>query len=401
MRIVVVNQFFWPDLAPTGQYLCDLSRHLTANGHEVTVICSGGSYAEPRADHADPPPVRIIRVPGTKFKRGAFSRLLSYSAFFLGALWYQLRVRRPDVVLTMTTPPLLSVSGAIVKILRGTRHFIWEMDLFPDVLVTVGALREKSLITRILGWIADATRRHSDGLIVLGPCMQARLIARGIPGDLIHVAENWADGHAILPGEERRSGPLSIFYSGNLGMAHDIDTIAGAIRHFRNDSRFEFTFAGGGVGRRQLEQLCAVEDIRNVRFPPLAEKAAMREHLAQADIGLVTERPECIGTVVPSKVYGLMAAGKPIFFIGPGQATPGLIIERFRCGWQTDPGNLARTVEILENLADNRQAVALYGRRARAAFEQNYDLPDGVARVAAVLGVGTPDTSPVWAAEPC
>jgi colanic acid biosynthesis glycosyl transferase WcaI len=401
MRILVINQFFWPDLAPTGQYLCDLTRYLAAQGHEVTVICSGGSYAHAKVSGSEPPPVKIIRVPGSDFKRRALSRLFSYSAFFAGALWHELRVPRQDIVLTMTTPPLLSVAGSIMKILRGTRHFIWEMDLFPDVLVTVGALPENGLVTRMLAWISDTARRYSDGIIVLGPCMRPRLIARGTPARLMHVAENWADGTAILPGPDRRSGPLHIFYSGNLGMAHDVDTIAGAISHFRNDPRFSFTFAGSGVGREQLEKFATAEGIRNVRFPAYADKDRMNEHLAQADIGLVTERTACVGTVVPSKVYGLMAAGRPILFIGPRQATPGLLFERFECGWQIAPGDLPALIALFEDLAVRRDEVWLYGRRARTAFDLHYDLPEGVARVAAALGVGTVPSAPVWAAEPC
>ena len=153
MRILIVNQFFWPDVAPTGQYLCDLVRHLSANGHEITVICSSGSYAQAEDNDEDPPPVKIIRVPGMAYKRGALARLFSYSTFFTGALWHELRVPRPDMVVTMTTPPLLAVVGTIMKALRGTRHYIWEMDVFPDLLVTLGALSERGLLTRILAWI--------------------------------------------------------------------------------------------------------------------------------------------------------------------------------------------------------------------------------------------------------
>jgi glycosyltransferase involved in cell wall biosynthesis len=166
-----------------------------------------------------------------------------------------------------------------------------------------------------------------------------------------------------------------------------VDTIAGAISHFRNDARFQFTFAGSGVGREQLEKQCAAEGIRNVGFPGYAEKGGMSAHLAQADIGLVTERPACVGTVVPSKVYGLMAAARPLLFIGPADATPGLIIGRFQCGWKIAPGDVPALIALLENLAMRRDAVASHGRRAREAFRQYYDLPDGVARVAAALGV--------------
>ncbi len=388
MRILIANQFFWPEVAATGQYLCDLAVHLSAEGHDVTVICSGGSYAEAGRDAGDPPPVRILRVPGLPYRRGALARFISYLTFFAGALWCEFRVPRPDLVVTMTTPPLLAVAGTIMKGIRGTRHYIWEMDVFPDALVTLGALTERGLAARLLGWIQDWSRRCSDGVIVLGPCMRARLLARGTPEHLVHVAENWADGNAISARpNNRRSGPLNVFYSGNLGLAHDTDTIEGAMRHFRNDPRFLFTFAGGGVGRERLERVCAAEGIGNARFLPYAGRCDMDEHLAQADIGLVTERPACIGTVVPSKVYGLMAAGRPLLFIGPQDATPAVLIRRFQCGWQIDPGDLSSLIALLESLSARREAAWTHGQRARAAFDRHYDVFHGVSRVMAALGL--------------
>jgi len=392
MRVVIVNQFFWPDIAPTGQYATDLSRHLSAEGHDVTVICSAGSYAQGKYSDEDPrPPVKVIRVPGFAYKRSILARLYSYATFFIGALWHQLRVPKPDLIINMTTPPLLGVTGAIVKMLRGTRLFLWEMDLFPDALVTLGALAPRGIFTQILAWIQDVTRRRSDGVIVLGECMRTRLLARGTPTSLIHVVENWADGTAITPGPNRRSSPLTLLYSGNLGLAHDVDTVTAVLRHFRNDSRFVFTFAGGGVGRAELQRICAAEAIENAHFIPYVDRGRMNEHLAQADIGLVTERPACIGTVVPSKTYSMMAAGRPILFIGPREATPGLVVQRFQCGWQVDPGDVGTLIALLEWSSASRETLWQYGQRARCAFEQHYDMRLGVAKVAAVLGLGTAD----------
>lgn len=385
MKILIVNQFFWPDVAATGQLLCDLVRHLGAD-HEITVICSGGSYAGTEAGEA-PPPVKIVRVFGLPYKRGGLARALSYSTFLLGALWYELRSPRQDVIITMTTPPLLAIGGRILKALRGTRHYIWEMDVFPDSFVSLGALSENGWTTWFLRWIEDSCRRRSDGVIAVGPCMRRRLVTRGIPRHLVHVAENWADSRTISPQPLPRSGPLNVLYSGNLGLSHDIDTIAAAIHHFRNDPRFVFTFAGGGVGRSELERICQAGNMENVRFLPYASRDRMGEHLGQADIGLVTERPACLGTVVPSKVYGLLAAGRPILFIGPRQATPSLLIRRFNCGWQVNAGDTESLIDLLESLSANRESVLLRGRRAHRAFELHYDLPHGVNRVAAALGL--------------
>jgi hypothetical protein len=113
----------------------------------------------------------------------------------------------------------------------------------------------------------------------------------------------------------------------------------------------------------------------------------MGDHLAQAHVGLVTERPACIGTVVPSKVYGLMAAGKPILFVGPRLATPALLIRRFGCGWHVEAGATEELTALLELLSADWDLVRLSGLRAREAFDRNYDLSIGVARVTAALGL--------------
>jgi hypothetical protein len=115
------------------------------------------------------------------------------------------------MLITMTTPPLLGAAGTIAKAIRGTRHFIWEMDVYPNLLVTLGALGERGLVTRILSGIENCARRRSDGIIAIGSCMRTRLLAGGTPAHLVHVAENWADGSAISPGPNRRSGPLKVF----------------------------------------------------------------------------------------------------------------------------------------------------------------------------------------------
>ena len=390
MRIAIINQFFWPDVAPTGQYLYDLACHLTAEGHDVTVICSGVTYSKAESGVARPP-VRIIRVPGLPFKRGPLARLCSYAAFFIGACWYELTIPHPDILVSMTTPPLLGIAGAITKRIRGVKHFLWEMDVFPDALVGSGALRSDSLLVRFLGWVQDRIRNASDGIIVLGPCMQARLLARKTPAHLIHIAENWADGSVIRPALNATSGPLNVFYSGNFGVAHDTETIAAAICHFRNDPRFIFTFSGGGAAKVKLQQLCSARQIDNVRFLSYVSTNQINAHLAQADIGLVTERSSFVGTVVPSKTYGLMAASRPILFIGPQEATPAGLINRFGCGWQVDPGDVVALTDLLELLAIKRELITEAGQKARAAFDRHYDLRHGVARVAAALGLDPVD----------
>jgi colanic acid biosynthesis glycosyl transferase WcaI len=382
MRYLLLNQFFAPDPAPTGQLLADLASELAAQGYSVTVICSRAAYtAQPPARSLQPcPGLSVVHTPSLPFSRSLPARLLSYLCFYLGALWQGMSLPCPDVVVTLTTPPLLSTIGAILKAVRRSRHYIWEMDVYPDIAVALGALPAGSPLTRAIGWVADCCRRHADGVIVLGPCMRDRLLAHGIRANL-HVAENWSDGSRIRPAPPPSSGPLTVLYSGNLGLAHDTATISAAMESLKDDSRFRFVFAGGGRRRPALERFCRSAGIKNTAFTGYAAAAGLSAHLAACHIGLVTQATASLGAVVPSKIYALMAAGRPILYIGPRQSTATGILERFHCGWQADPGDSGSVVQLLDMLVMHPEVVAQAGARARAAFEAYYDRRAALARI--------------------
>jgi len=394
MRILLLNQFFYPDSAATSQFLTDLARHLAAGGHPVRVICGRSSYADP--DSMPPPPVHIVRTPDLPFKRGLLARILSYASFFSGALFHGLLGPKPDLVLTLTTPPALSVIGALLKTARGARHFIWEMDVYPDIAVDLDVLHPRSWLTRSMGAALDASRRRADGIIALGECMRDRLISHGVPTDRIHITENWADSREVYPLPFPPPSPLRLFYSGNLGLAHDVETIRGAISQLRSDPQFHFAFAGAGAQRPALESFCRENAIANVSFQRYRPRQELVQSLGACHIGLVTQKLATLGSVVPSKTYGLMAAGRPILHIGPREATPALIIRRHQCGWQIDPGDTATLVALLQHLAVNQNLVRDAGARAHEAFLRNYDLPVGVASICATLGVPLNQRSSVF-----
>ena len=393
MRILLLNQFFYPDSAATSQLLTDLARNLASGGHSVRVICGRSSYAEP--DSQNPPAVDIIRIPDLPFGRGLLARTFSYASFLAGALCRGLLSPRPDLILTLTTPPALSAVGSLLKAAFHARHFIWEMDLYPDIAVDLDVLRPRSWLTRLTGAAFDLARQRADGVIALGECMRERLIRHGIPAARISVADNWADGAEIHPLSFPPPEPLRILYSGNLGLAHDSDTLRAAIHHLRSDRRFHFEFAGAGPLRKDLESFC--RENAHVSFTGYRPRHELAAALGNCHLGLVTQKPATLGSVVPSKTYGLMAAGRPILYIGPREATPARIIHRFRCGWQIDPGDPGAAVELLEHLAANTALIHEAGARGREAFLKHFDLPIGVARIGSLLGTSQPElfASPV------
>ena len=384
MRLLFINQFFWPDTAATGQLLTDVVRAVAPGNGSVRVLCGRPDYGA--VDESPAPDAITMQCGLARFSRGKLRRVVSYASFLAGAGWEAFRAPRPDVVVTLTTPPLLSLLGTALKRLRGSRHYIWEMDVYPDIAVALGALQRGSVAARAIGAAADWSRRRADGVVVLGEDMKACLVARGIPEYKTHVAENWADGREIVP-LPFPSGPLVIHYSGNLGLAHDIETIMGALVHFADDPRVRFVFAGGGPRRPRLESFCRDRSIPNVAFEPYSTRAALGQSLGSGHVGLVTQLPETCGSVVPSKTYGIMAAGRPVLYIGPREATPASIVAKHCCGWQIDPGNVQGLVALLERLSEDRAEIRELGARARQAFEEHYDLPIGVARIAAILGL--------------
>ncbi len=395
MKMLFINQFFWPDSSATSQQLTDLVTALALRGVEVSVLCGdSGGYAAAAGSEA---PLAIVhRVRARPFTRGRLGRVASYLSFYVSAFGKGLALPKADVVVSMTTPPLISLLGAAIKLLRGSRHFIWEQDLYPEIAVDLEYLKPGGLTHRITGMLADAVRRHADGIIVLGPCMRDRLIARGVSAAKIVIAEHWASSEAITP-MERPGDPreLVVLYSGNLGLAHDLKTIQGAILQLRNDGRFRFLFAGTGGKREELIEFCRAHEIGNVEMRPFVARDRLSEGLAAGDIGLVTQTDASCGAVVPSKVYGILAAGRPLLFIGPANATPALLIERHRCGWRVSCGDVQGTTEILRHLAAHPELVKEAGARARRALLEFYDLPQSVNHLADILGAAVlPPPSP-------
>jgi glycosyltransferase involved in cell wall biosynthesis len=271
------------------------------------------------------------------------------------------------------------------------------MDLYPDIAVDLNVMKPRSVVTRLVGTMADFSRKRADGIIALGDDMKARLVARGIPEHKILVAENWADGCEIVPAPFE-DGPLVVNYSGTFGLAHEERTITEAMRRLRNDSRFRFVFAGGGARRERLEEFCRTEGIGTVDFRPYARRSELGRSLAEGHVGLVTQIPETMGAVVPSKTYGIIAAGRPVLYIGPAGATPARIVEAHGCGWRVEPGDSAGLVRLLERREQDRGLVREAGARARRAFEKYYDKPIGVARILSILGISeTPRPTPTLA----
>ena len=401
-RVVVISQFFGQEQSAVGQFLADFANEALLAGHEIHVICGDMDYAgsdvaaRTSGSHQEPNPARIsegsgaqggirmTKVRTAKFSQNKLQRLVSYSVFFAGAAWKALTIPNPNVVVTLTAPPGLSWIGWLVRRIRRCRHVTWEMDLYPDIAIALGIP-----LTRWTAQVLDFPRRRADAVIVPGACMKARLLWHHIPEDRIVVVENWADGRSIIPLPLPSQPPLCILYSGNLGLAHDVATLRVVIERLAGRPEFLFAFAGGGLERDGLIDFCHERGITNVAFLNYVRKQDLGARLAECHVGLVTQKPATLGAVVPSKVYGLMAAGRPILYIGPAAATPAHLIRRFDCGWHFDCGDAEGVSALLVRILKNPDELSRKGQNGHRAFVEHYDKPAGASRVLQALRLET------------
>jgi glycosyltransferase involved in cell wall biosynthesis len=377
--VTFITQFYPYENSDESNLFSDAASGLHKDGYDVTVLCGARPYRG-RATAKQVGTVRTVRVPALSNAVGGVRKALEYAYFLICALAFVSVKRRTDVLLVVTCPPLLPVVGALWRRLNCGKLVIWEMDVYPDTAIAVGKIGARATYTRVLSAVAAWAYRSADRVIVIGECMKARLVSKGVPGQTISVVENWANENNVSPRRDISQDSLTVLYSGNLGWVHDMDTIAGGMCRLRNEPRLLFRFVGSGACRPRLEQLCAAKNITNVEFLADVPVEAFAASLSSGDVGLVTQREETLGCVVPSKLYSVLGAGRPVLFIGPAASASARLILRFECGWHIHPGDVEGLVERLLWLRTHPSEVAAAGDRARRIFLQDYTSAAGVSR---------------------
>jgi len=399
VRIVLLNQYFAPDEAATAQLLADLGEGLAAAGHEVVAICCRRAYEDPARRYPRRERVRgvaVRRVRSTGFGRAtAAGRVADYFTFLAAAGLALLFGRRPDVVVSLSTPPLVAYVGLALARLRGARSVYWVMDVYPDLAFRLGALRTGSPAGRLFARISRSTLRGSDAVVALGETMAARLAAGGLRN--VTTIHNWADGEAIRPRPAQDhplreawgwTGRFVVLYSGNMGLAHEFETVLGAAEMLRERPSVRFAFVGGGPRREEVEREVRRRGLANVEFRPYVARDLLGQSLTAGDLHLVTLREGTPGLLVPSKIYGILAAGRPTLYVGPDAGEVADIIGSGRCGTRVASGDargLAQAIERYERDAAMRGAE---GERARELFERRFARPRALVAFERLIAQG-------------
>ncbi len=397
MRLLFINRYFHPDLSATSQLLTELAEDLGARGHTVTVITGKTSYLDgeaPRPARETYKGIRIVRVGFTGFGRSRLvGRLVDYLSFSISAFWTALRLRDQDCLVVLSDPPLLSVLAALVRLGKPVKTVCWLQDVFPEIAIRAGVLKNR-LAGLFLRRIATWSLRQMDQVVVIGRCMERHLLAQGLSAESIITIPNWADGTGIAPftkegndflRQHRLEDKFLVMYSGNHGLVHEFETLVGLIRETRTVADLCFCFVGAGIWKSRLINIAVADDWQHVVFLPYQPKSLLHSSLSAADVHLVTLRAEMEGLSVPSKIYGVLAAARPIIFIGPPGSEAAAIVQEAECGFNVQPGDTPGAIKALLALYHDPALLGRQGTAARRYFDARFDRSNAAERFHQVL----------------
>ncbi|HRU04723.1 MAG TPA: glycosyltransferase family 4 protein [Candidatus Brocadiia bacterium] len=386
MKVLLLNQFYPPDTAATGQLLADVASHLASLGHDVHVLCSAGQYAGGVvADAGGEPGVTVHRVGATSRGRAtSFDQLCDWASFHALTHLRITRLGRFDACLALTTPPFIALAALRLQRMWKTRVVLWSMDVWPEIAEVVGILRPGSLPSRVLRGVARHIYRRADAIISLGPRMSERLVEAGAPAGRVTVVHNWAPGESVTP-QPFPDGVFTVMYSGNMGPGHDMDTILSAARLLRDNPSVQFLFAAHGKRRAALEAQARQEGLTNIRWTDPCPLSGLSRSLGQAHAHLACLSPEAEGLMVPSKVYGILAAGRPALMAGSTQGDLSILLRQSGGGLSAGHGQARELAGVILRLQADPDQARRMGAAGRSYYEQHLCQRRGAAAVAAVL----------------
>lgn len=395
-RFLFVNRFYAPDHSATSQILTDLCRSLAADGEAVTVIASRTRYDDPAARlpaEEDLDGVRVVRVATTRFGRATVpGRLADYLSFYVTATIAMLRlVRRGDVLVAKTDPPLISVPAAMVARLRGARLVNWLQDLYPEVAAAMGMGWAGGAIGKAAAALRDRSLRRAVLNVAVGELMAERLERRGIPSGRIAVVQNWSSDSDVVPVAAEanplrlewgyRESDFVVAYSGNLGRAHEAETLLDAAARLAARDDIRFLFIGGGHGLAGAKARGGA----NIAFRPYQPRERLAESLAVGDVHWLSLLEGFEGLIVPSKFFGIAAAGRPVIAVTHPRGEIARLVSANECGAVVPPGAGAGLASAIEAMADDRANCLAMGRRARLLIESHFSQAHAIDRFKRLL----------------
>lgn len=358
--VLFINRVYPPLRGATGRVLRELAREMASRGWKVVVL-TAASEARVQKDGG----VEVIRVKAPANARTGFSALRVWIRLFRAAM----DVPRPDLVVTLTDPPMLVLVGRALQMFRKTRHLHWCHDLYPDLVPALNGNLGRPLYG-LLSFLSRRAMCRANRIIAIGRCMARLLVGKGIDPRRVSVIPNWPDAEladsTLRASWKRRrirkttgirafcdlfkdeQPKFRVLYAGNLGRAHPVQSILDAAAMLVDDyPEIEFVFVGDGPGQDRLAQERASRGLHNIRLMPFQPADKLRSLLESGDVHLVSMCHEASGMLVPCKLYSAFAVKRPCVFVGPVHSEAAKVINDFKAGAvipQGQPAMLAQTI---------------------------------------------------------
>lgn len=385
-RIWVISELYYPEETSTGFYMTKIAEYL-GEDCRVGVICGRPNYSA-KGERASRRELRngvdILRCPSTLFNKDRFfPRLINIATFGLSVLFYELAyIRRKDDVIVVTNPPLLPLITPWVCRLKGARCTIRIDDVYPDVLSITGLLSERSLLFSVLRKMTVAALHRAFRLVVLGRDMAERV--QSLPGfhkaAIVRIIPHWAeeeihpqakDDNALLR-HLNWTDKFVVLYAGNMGRPHDIDTLAEVIDRLQGDQKIRFLLIGSGYKLERLKKRIGACHYTHAVVLAPRPRSEQEIFLNACDIVVSALIPGMAGISVPSRMYNVFSAGKPILAIGDREAELNRIVEEECVGWSVEPGHVDEIIGILVKGCAERETIEKFGWNARRLAETQY-----------------------------
>jgi colanic acid biosynthesis glycosyl transferase WcaI len=371
-RLVIVTEYYSPDPNTTSEIVTAIAAHLAK---ELPVLVLSGTAGSASADGEGRPAVVEIRKRRTE-KHALVRRAVAETMFALRTFFLLLRTLHPgDVVLTVTAPFMLPYAVVAAAKFRRARSILIMHDFYPDVLVLTGFLKQGSLPSRVIDGLNALMFRMLGAVIIIGRETEPLLLRyKGMTRDKIHLIPNWATLDALVrpmneanPFRQSCGGGFVVGLSGNLGFTHDPDIVFEAARLLQGEPGIHFLLSGWGIGFARLRQLQADNKLANVTLVDRVPTDALGDLLTAADAWIIPYRADVAGVSVPSRLYNLLAVGRPILIVSDANADAAQLVKAHDIGWVVSPGDAPGLAAAIRQAACAEDASQMQARAAEVA----------------------------------
>jgi colanic acid biosynthesis glycosyl transferase WcaI len=391
-RILVLNQYYRPGVEATANLLADLCESLAA-GYDVTVVTGKLFGRDDLPSDELTNGIRVLRTRSTAYDRTHLRhRAINYVTYLVDSLVRASRLQRHDLVLCMTDPPIVGDLGLLVSRRYGAPLLVISEDVFPEIATELKRLTNPLLIgllRRLVGYYLS----RADHIVAIGERMKERLVAKGAPPDRITVIPNWVDTTAIVPGprdnewarENELAGRFVVMHSGNVGHAQSLDNLVRATTFLRDLDDLVVPIVGFGARALEVRELAERLEADSVQFFPYQPREVLSQSLGAADVHYVGLAKGLSGFVVPSRVYGILAAARPVIVAADPDSETARLVEQTNCGVAIPPDRPDLLAGAIRDAHDGRLDLEGMGARGREYVVREADRSVALARYRAMV----------------